>query len=48
MGDWLKTSCTLCVNGCGLEILVEDNRMIKVRGDKDNLRSQGYACRKGL
>ena len=48
MGDWLKTSCTLCVSSCGLEILVEGNRMIKVRGDRDNLRSQGYACRKGL
>ena len=48
MEEWKKTSCTLCPTGCGLEILVEDNRMIKIRGDKDNLRSQGYACRKGL
>jgi anaerobic selenocysteine-containing dehydrogenase len=48
MGEWRKTSCTLCPTGCGLEILVEDNRMIKVRGDKDNQRSLGFACRKGL
>jgi len=31
-----------------LEILVEDNRMVKVRPDKDNVRSEGYVCRKGL
>ncbi|MCP4665108.1 MAG: molybdopterin-dependent oxidoreductase, partial [Deltaproteobacteria bacterium] len=48
MGDWHKTGCVLCAQNCGLEILVEDNRMVKVRPDKDNLRSQGYACRKGL
>jgi len=27
---------------------IEDNRIVKVRGDKSNLRSQGYCCRKGL
>ncbi len=27
---------------------VESNRIVKVRGDKDNARSQGYTCRKGL
>ncbi len=48
MAHWQKTSCVLCVNGCGLEVLVEDNRMIKVRPDKANPRSEGYVCRKGL
>ena len=43
-----KTACMLCGNNCGLEVTVEDNRIVKVRGDKDNPRSQGYACRKGL
>lgn len=28
--------------------MVESNRIVKVRPDKDNPRSQGYACRKGL
>lgn len=27
---------------------VEEGKIIKVRGDKDNPRSQGYSCRKGL
>jgi hypothetical protein len=31
-----------------LEVLVENNRMIRVKPDKSNPRSQGYACRKGL
>ena len=48
MSEWHKTGCVLCAQNCGLEILVEDGRMAKVRPDKDNPRSQGYACRKGL
>lgn len=48
MGTWHKTGCVLCAQNCGLEVLVEGNRMVKVRPDKDNPRSQGYACRKGM
>ena len=48
MTDWKKTSCALCAQNCGLQVQVEDNRMVKVRPDKDNPRSQGYVCRKGL
>lgn len=48
MGKWHKTGCVLCAQNCGLEILVENDRMAKVRPDKENPRSQGYACRKGL
>ena len=48
MSEWYKTGCVLCVQNCGLEVLVEDGRMVKVRPDKENPRSQGYACRKGL
>ena len=48
MGDWHKTGCVLCAQNCGLEVLVENGRMTKVRPDGDNPRSEGYACRKGL
>ncbi|HEY91363.1 MAG TPA: molybdopterin-dependent oxidoreductase [Dehalococcoidia bacterium] len=44
---WKKTACVLCGNGCGLEVQVEDNRIIKVRPDKDSPASEGYICRKG-
>lgn len=48
MGEWQKTGCVLCAQNCGLEVFVEDGRMVKVRPDKENPRSEGYACRKGL
>ena len=48
METWHKSSCVLCAQNCGLEILVENNRIVKVRGDKSNPRSEGYCCRKGL
>jgi len=46
--SWKKTSCCLCFTNCGLEVLVEKNRIVKVRPDRSNPRSEGYACRKGL
>ena len=48
MGDWKKTSCVLCGQNCGLEVLVEENRIVKVRADRENPRSEGYVCRKGM
>ena len=48
MGTWRKTGCVLCAQNCGLEVFVENNRMTKIKPDKSNPRSQGYACRKGL
>lgn len=48
MDEWKKTTCILCAVNCGLEVQTEGNRIIKVRGDKESPRSQGYACRKGL
>ena len=47
MGEWQKTSCVLCFNNCGLEVVTEGNKIAKVRGEKENPRSQGYLCRKG-
>jgi len=34
-------------NNCGLEVITEGSKIVKVRGDKENPRSQGYLCRKG-
>ena len=45
---WKKTACVLCGNGCGLEVQVENNHIVKVRPDKDNPGSEGYVCRKGM
>ncbi len=48
MSAWHKTGCVLCAQNCGLEVRVEGGRMVRVRPDKENPRSRGYACRKGL
>ena len=46
MAEKKKTRCVLCGNLCGLEVQVENNRIVKVRADKEHPRSQGYVCRK--
>ena len=48
MENWKKTGCVLCAQNCGIEVLIENDRMVKVRPDKDNPRSKGYICRKGM
>jgi anaerobic selenocysteine-containing dehydrogenase len=47
-GGWQSTACVVCGTNCGLEVQVENNRIVKVRGDKRNPFSQGYTCSKGL
>lgn len=47
MGEWKKTQCAMCVLSCGLEMEVENDRIINVRPDLDSPRSHGYCCRKG-
>jgi anaerobic selenocysteine-containing dehydrogenase len=48
MGTIHHTGCVLCAQNCGLAVEVEDNRIVKVKGDKTNPRSEGYVCRKGM
>ncbi len=47
MGEWKKTQCNMCVLSCGLEMEVEDNKILRVRPDPSSPRSHGYCCRKG-
>ena len=48
MATIYKTGCVLCAQNCGLELEVENNRIVKVKPDKSNAKSEGYVCRKGL
>ncbi|MEN6423216.1 MAG: molybdopterin-dependent oxidoreductase [Smithella sp.] len=48
MGTIHKTGCVLCAQNCGLEVEVENNRIVKVKPDKSNPKSEGYFCRKGM
>ena len=46
--EWKSTACCVCGNSCGIEVRVEDDRIVKVRGDKNNPASKGYVCNKAL
>ena len=43
-----NTTCVWCGNSCGLEVEIENNRIVKARPDKDSPISEGYICRKGM
>lgn len=40
-------TCPLCEATCGLEIDVVDDRVTRIRGDRDDVFSHGYLCPKG-
>ena len=42
------TYCRICAAACGLVVTIDDERIVKVRGDNDHPISRGYACAKGL
>lgn len=44
---WIATDCTLCYHSCGMEVLVEEGRIKKVRGLKDHPLNRGRLCPKG-
>lgn len=46
--DWQPTACILCECNCGIVVQVEDGRLARIRGDKENPASQGYTCNKAL
>lgn len=48
MQHWQRTACILCECNCGLEVLVTDRNLAKIRGDKEHPGSQGYSCEKPL
>jgi len=42
-----KSFCRFCHVFCGVEVDIEDGRVVDIRGDRDNAVSQGYTCLKG-
>ncbi len=40
-------TCPLCEAGCGLELTVQGDRVVRIRGDRDDVFSKGYLCPKG-
>ena len=43
----VKTYCGVCESTCGMQVTVKDNRVEKVEGLKEHLRSKGDLCIKG-
>ncbi len=42
-----KTFCRFCHVFCGMEVDVDGDRVVAVRGDRDNEVTEGYTCQKG-
>lgn len=41
--------CTLdCADCCKFEVYIEDNKIIKIQGDKNHPYTKGFICKKGL
>jgi anaerobic selenocysteine-containing dehydrogenase len=40
-------TCPLCEATCGLEITHQDEKVIRIRGDRDDVFSHGFICPKG-
>ena len=43
----VKTICGYCGTGCGLVLEVADNKIMKIRGDKEAPVNKGQTCVKG-
>jgi predicted molibdopterin-dependent oxidoreductase YjgC len=41
---WIKTTCSYCGLGCGLEVGVEDGKIVKIRGLKGHPTNDGDLC----
>lgn len=44
---WHKAPCRFCGTGCGVEVAVENNRVVSVRGDVASPVNRGLLCAKG-
>src|SRR6478752_1967709 len=45
---WVQSACVLCSNGCGVDIAVQDGRMVGVRGRATDTVNHGRLGPKGL
>src|SRR5947199_6166420 len=46
--DWVQSACVLCSNGCGMDIGVQDGRIVGVRGRASDRVNRGRLGPKGL
>jgi anaerobic selenocysteine-containing dehydrogenase len=43
----IKSTCGMCFAACGVLILVEDGKVVKVKGDPQSPVNHGVLCPKG-
>ena len=43
----VKTYCSVCERTCGMQVTAKDNRVVKVEGLKEHVKSKGDLCVKG-
>ena len=45
-----QSYCRICCAHCGMVVTIDDeqNKIVRIRGDKQNPMSRGYVCFKGL
>lgn len=43
----IKSTCGLCLGGCGVLVHVEEGRVVGITGEKQNPVNQGALCAKG-
>ena len=46
--DWVKSVCRFCGTGCGVQLAVQDKRLVALRGDPDHPTTKGLVCAKAL
>ena len=46
-GQWLPTTCQGCTTWCPAEVLVQNGRAVKVRGNRYSKQNEGTLCPKG-
>jgi len=44
----VRSTCELCLAGCGILVHMKDGKPVKVEGDPDNPINEGALCAKGL
>ena len=45
---WIKSHCQMCFNACPIVVHVKNGRAIKIKGDSDDLNTNGRLCARGL
>jgi nitrate reductase NapA len=45
---WFKSVCRFCGTGCGVQLAVQDGRLVALRGDPQHPTTKGLVCAKAL